>query len=31
MIVRTLIHLLEDVFELACLGAMLMALMLWIS
>jgi hypothetical protein len=31
MIGRTLIALLEDVFELACLGAMLTALMLWIS
>jgi hypothetical protein len=31
MIVRTLIYLLEDVLELACLGAMLTALMLWIS
>jgi len=31
MIGRTLIYLLEDVFELVCLGALLTALMLWIS
>ena len=31
MIGRALIYLLEDVFELACLGALLTALMLWIS
>jgi hypothetical protein len=31
MIGRTLLALLEEVFELACLGAMLTALMLWIA